>query len=307
MLTKFLKLIGKENLFYLRSKIDEALGQILPIENRRKLFWKQNSSVRQRRRLTSPARPSEKAQQIYKKVFSAAKPKTALILGATPELRDMTTEQKISKYVVADFNLDMIKNNLILCSKASMENEIWIKSDWLDLPLEKKSFDCVLGDLILGQTQNQKELLFAISKLLAPRGFFITRVHIANENLADTDINNIIESVLKKDIKNPVQKRIILLWRLRDALRDANKQSTDPDKIINALIKFSAANENDKAIIDRLEKITAIRKQRNIPYPSFTKNETEKLFAEFFSKIEIENSTGDADEEYFPIYKLGKV
>jgi len=62
------------------------------------------------RKTLPPARPSRGELRVYNQIVKSLSPqiKTALILGATPELRDLLARQKI-KISLVDFNINMIK------------------------------------------------------------------------------------------------------------------------------------------------------------------------------------------------------
>jgi len=308
MLEKFLKFLGEKRLLQARRSIDSAISRTFSLEKRRRLFWKENSTVRHRDRLVSPARPSAEAVNIYGEFLIKVNPRKVMILGSTPELRDLIREQNISNPVIADFSIEMIKNNLLLCKKADGENEIWLKSDWLDLPLEKKYFDCILGDLVIGQfiSRDQPKLISKIAELLKPGGVFITRIHETNETLKNMATNEIVKKTLENmNAGNERQKYIILLWRLRDALRDPTTGLTDPEKILRELEKFFPENELQEKVSARLKNVALKRKTRSIDYPSQTEKEVETLLKSVFASLEKKRPKSHEEEEYFPIYKLG--
>jgi len=133
------------------------------------------------RKITSPGRPTKGEIEIYRKFLQPVlKRKSAqiLILGATPELRDLLAPYKNIQVVLVDINLEMILA-MIKFMKNKNPNEIWIKADWIKAPLQENYFDAVLGDFVLQNlpANLQSQLLFKIKKILKPHGFFITRHH----------------------------------------------------------------------------------------------------------------------------------
>ena len=53
MLEKFLKFLGEKKLLQARRSIDSEISRTFSLEKRRRLFWKENSTVRHRDRLVS--------------------------------------------------------------------------------------------------------------------------------------------------------------------------------------------------------------------------------------------------------------
>lgn len=97
----------------------------------------------------APGRPSTYEIDIYedyvRKIVGRSKNKTkALVLGATPELRDMLAKYKID-VTLADINPNMFAamDQLLEYSDG---REKRILSSWLDIPLKDNLFDMILCD-----------------------------------------------------------------------------------------------------------------------------------------------------------------
>jgi len=99
---------------------------------------------------TSPSRPTKAEIAVYKKAcdkyLRGRKNTRVLIFGATPELRDLVSGYPGAQVTVADINMVMIKAMTLLTKKAKTDKEVWIKGDWIRLPLPEKHFDLILGD-----------------------------------------------------------------------------------------------------------------------------------------------------------------
>lgn len=136
---------------------------------------------------TPPGRPSQEAVRFYKKFAKDAtrglrrRPR-GLVLGATPELRDLLTEMKWEA-VMIDANMEMIEAMAALL-KRSNPDEIIVKGDWIKNPLKTGYFDVVFGDLVLANVpwNLQSALLKNVRRMLKPGGAFITKVEIGIEN-----------------------------------------------------------------------------------------------------------------------------
>lgn len=71
----------------------------------------------------------------------------ALIVGASPELRDITADFEMRTTVLAD-NLEIIESTADVMKKRN-EKERWLEGDIRSLPLRKSSFDLVMSDQIV--------------------------------------------------------------------------------------------------------------------------------------------------------------
>ncbi|MFA5051267.1 MAG: class I SAM-dependent methyltransferase [Patescibacteria group bacterium] len=147
---------------------------------------------------TPPWKPSENNIILYKKLLDRAikgiKSPKVLILGATPEIRDMLADYKNIEVTIADITMEMILAMNELVKKKNFSNEIWIKSDWLKMPLEKDYFDVIFGDYVISQLPKEliNTFLSKIKSLLKPTGRFIPRAVFFNEDTA-LDFDEIIK------------------------------------------------------------------------------------------------------------------
>ena len=174
------------------------------------VYWERTAGLWER--TPSPVRPSTGDCAIYREFLEmAGKKQNILVLGATPELRDIAAQAAGSRVHVADFSRAMLSSMTRLAEHADPDKEIWIEENWLDLALPKNSFDVILGDLILQQIPPPFEtrLLEKISSLLAPSGSFIGRFQFLDPAFSPQDAERIIAHELQKPI--PDQEKIIPL------------------------------------------------------------------------------------------------
>lgn len=119
---------------------------------------------------TSPGRPSLSEQKIYRKCIKAViknkKNARALVLGSTPELRDILAELKVET-IICDISYEMMLAMSEVIKKAKPEKEIWIKAPWEENPLPEKYFDIIVGDLVLGNVPWQVKKKFIPKEFLA--------------------------------------------------------------------------------------------------------------------------------------------
>src|SRR5690349_13869034 len=102
---------------------------------------------------TKPYRPTNDEIKKYKEWLQQISSKKdnkdvkALVLGATPELRDLLTELQFRSYFI-DINSDMISSMTQLITRKN-PNEVAVQANWLDNPLADQYFDVILGDCVI--------------------------------------------------------------------------------------------------------------------------------------------------------------
>jgi ubiquinone/menaquinone biosynthesis C-methylase UbiE len=95
-----------------------------------------------------PAKPSKNEIKFYeknlKKIQKQNKDLKVLVLGATPEFRDLLSKYKINTTIV-DVNPLSVKAMSSLLKRKNPKEKI-VFSDWLNMSFEKNSFDVVFSD-----------------------------------------------------------------------------------------------------------------------------------------------------------------
>ncbi len=156
--------------------------------------WKQIAQVWEQQ-FTVPSRPS--AAEVAKYLGwtkSVTQPKTkGLVLGATPELRDVLFECGIQVHAI-DLNLEMLLGMTELLQHAN-PNEVLIKSNWLTSPLESEYFDIVLGDAVFPNIPWETRVRFfsEIKRWLKPGGHFINRAFFVPEQKPYESVQALVE------------------------------------------------------------------------------------------------------------------
>jgi len=140
-------------------------------------------AARWRELYTAPGRPSKPDIAVYRRYIQSAcarlkrKPRT-LVLGATPELRDLLAQLK-HDVTLADINMEMI---LAMSELINPKNppETLVRADWSQTPLRTGYFDVVVGDLVIPNVTPDRRRAFTkeMHRLLKPGGAFVTRVFI---------------------------------------------------------------------------------------------------------------------------------
>jgi len=170
------------------------------------------------RKVEAPWRPSRGEIKFWEgKVKEAAKRKgaKALVLGATPEIRDMLVKYKLDVTLI---DLDpQVKRAADRLIKRRNKKEKLVKADWLKMPLPSDYFDIVIGDGNFENISLGKHNLFYrnIWRVVKPDGYVLMGrccLDFAFKN--PLSFKGLIEKYRKepKRFKN-LQNRILMLYR----------------------------------------------------------------------------------------------
>jgi SAM-dependent methyltransferase len=154
-----------------------------------------------------PSRPSPEEVNTYRKWLKTIRTKrpvqNALVLGATPELRDVLNELGFRTHSI-DINIEMM---LALNGLVTHQNpeEVLIRADWLNNPLRSDYFDVILGDAVFPNIpwDRRQDLYHEIVRILKPGGHYINRAFYA----PDTKRFQTIEAVLVAFADKPSSNR----------------------------------------------------------------------------------------------------
>jgi len=312
LIYSILKRFSNRDLLDIRKIITDILSIKLPHRERSKLFWENGNYMKNL--YISPASPSKDDLNIYKTYLTDNKQdnKKVLLLGSTPLLRNLLKELGFRNYVIADFSFIIIENSLQTLNKLKIdlntENEIWLKSGWLEMPLESESFDYIVGDMVFTQIEPNKQSLFVkkMASLLKSNGRFIGRMQICNTNSDNKDPQKIIEKMVTSEtFENTAEQRFALLYRLRNGLRNKKTQTTSPQKIVDEILRYRYENETELEFLKSVLKMISKRAEIRLPFITQTKDELENVISKEFS-LETIVTASDYASEYFPIYVLKK-
>lgn len=142
---------------------------------------------------TPPGRPSNDDIENYRlliKKYDASG--TALVLGATPELRNLLHELgfRITSLDINPHSFQYL-DKLVPESKKE-EKRI---GDWCSIPLPDESFDVILGDVPVANVPSDLQASFYrnMSRMLRPSGVFIHRAELVRAEDYENDYAKVIE------------------------------------------------------------------------------------------------------------------
>lgn len=135
---------------------------------------------------TPLTRPEQKEISVFsnhvKKIAGKKGKPKALVIGPSPEMRDVLSSHGIMSTVIAE-DLEAIESAAEYMNE-SHKNENWLEGSIFGLPLNKSTFDIVLGDHIISDARpyNSKKFYGRLRKLLKKRGFAVLRSIVFGRN-----------------------------------------------------------------------------------------------------------------------------
>ncbi len=265
---------------------------------------------------TKPYRPTQDEIDKYKnwlqQIFFKGDNKKikALVLGATPELRDLLTELNIPSYCI-DISPDMI-NFMSQLIKRKNPDEVIIKGNWLNNPLADKYFDIVLGDCVISNVMwdQRMQLLSQIKRILKPGGHFLCRTLVMPEKNSYKTLEELLEIFA---YKKPYFKTVYELFiELQMFSYDRKTHTGSFEKAKSVLEKlrktnrFLVKNNNVKEILNIYWDFWV----KTLPPRNWswaTKMQEEKQYKKYFTIKETFQAADDAYNEYYRMYLLKNI
>ncbi len=182
---------------------EEYLRDQLPLHVLTKKRKKINYDIANKwKNQSPPIRPSKYDLDVFEKVLDEkikekGKDIKVLILGSTPEFRDLINEKGLTAYV-SDYSEDNYKALSLL--KKTKGKEVFINQDWVNLKSELK-FDLIFAEASLNMVNPQgvESILKNVVSLLKSDGLFISKTwqRISKEGLSIKNILDIYRTKYK--------------------------------------------------------------------------------------------------------------
>jgi len=244
-------------------------------------------------RLAPPVRPSKADIGAYdkflKRIINSKKQPRILILGATPEIRDLSAKHR-AETTVCDINLEMIiAMGQLMKNKKASQKEIWIRASWVTGPLKHNYYDVILGDGITSNVswREANQLWKHLTQLLKPKGVFITRIcYFTSKSENNKLVNNVIKRILKK--KKPSasdfsELEITLELASYNAKTGICTNNKREQMFLKYIKNFSVSPAVTKRIFQQLIKIYPLHPVKN--WRTLSKTEKEKEAKKYFNII----------------------
>lgn len=258
------------------------------------------------RDLGSPHRPNKEEIEIYRDFLGQITPESRiLILGATPELRDLVLSLGAQSFV-ADYSHQMLAIMQALMNQNLESRETIVEKNWLDMELPKKFFMAILGDLSIRHVDSKRQslLLERMRRWLKPDGKAILRIHFTNPRHLGQSYAAILDEAWERfHQETSPQMMNILLSQLYDA---STRDYTINYRNIKAGI-HDYLLKTDIPFLYRVFLYEFLGKKIKLfskPLTSRTKESYEKLFSDFYTTEKNAHAGNYPESEHYPIYSL---
>lgn len=273
-----------------------------------KTAWQQMALV-WKKHVKPPSRPCPGQIKIWEKVLKEkieeVKNPKVLILGVTPELRDLANKYSLCS-IVCDVNLEMIKAMNELIKYKNSKEKITIRN-WLEMDFKKESFDLILGDACLNQISSQekiKKLLRKLKDFLRPNGYLLIRevVRLGQKPPVRGDWQEWFERYKEKKME---KMELVSFFKYQS---DGNLYSKSPGKLdwppvmkkLNFLYKKGKV---PKKFYLWVENVFGWKSKYLLV---FLKKDLENLFKQYFRILLLEQCQDFSFCKYMPCYLLKK-
>jgi Methyltransferase domain len=189
-----------------------------------------------------PRRPTAGDVAVYRRLAGHKLGDRVLILGVTPELRDLVAERG-TRPVVVDLSAAMHDATSRMLRRAHPASETWIEGDWCDAGLPADAFDLVLGDMVWWtmSVSDQHRLRDAIHRMLKSDGLFVGRFRFSDPARAAIDPIPVVAAYLER-LDRGVEAREIemeLLYWLYDHTADLHGRRFDRERTRALLLELA--------------------------------------------------------------------
>lgn len=211
-----------------------------------------NENARKWPLIGPPWRPSPGDIAVYRGLVGDRLPGRALLLGATPELRDLLAEHAgtMPKPCIVDMSRSMLMAMSELTRRARPEDEAWLVCDWCEAQVPEHAFDVVLADLIWWTVpvHTQAVLRDRIARLLAPGAIFVARFRCRAAERAHDDPQSVTARFLARLDAGEDEQRVRDAWlsHLYDITADGARRRMDRART-RALIEAMRDGTQDSA------------------------------------------------------------
>jgi len=254
----------------------------------------------------SPWRPSAGDIELYNKLGGEKLKGNVLVLGATPELRDLVARYG-GHITLIDISSAMIERMTSLLTYSDPRNEIWVKCDWSETPFLDSYFDLVIGDMpwwVLSVAK-QHEVRDAIARVLKSDGILITRIRMRGSERTKDDAAKIIRRYLDELEQNPSASKSIrnaMISYLQDITADAEARRINRAETKEVLLHTAASIDNP---VHKEFVAEAVLHVSDTDWTSQTRDELLKIIEKKFLLVK-EAKAADYDAEYYPIIAFNK-
>ena len=247
---------------------------------------------RQMTRKEHPATPSTSGEilGLYKKYFEKAVGKKkgvkVIVLGATPELRDMALGYGC-ELVTVDLSLEQILKMTELMKHRNQPNEIIVRCNWLCLAdiLKNQNFDLIIGDgcFVNLSLRGQKELAKVCQRLLKKDGCLLIRDAVVDLKRQKKPSSFYIKKYRQRKMKFPDLYINFCLYPKDIEIWNPKTKEFLYNNFFNKIKKLYRKKILNEKEFKKLEKFMALHTSRIV----LPKEDFEKLLKKYFKLLPV--------------------
>lgn len=269
-----------------------------------KRIWRTNARTWSHR--VPPWRPSPGDMTCYRELAGSLDAKNILIIGSTPELRDIAARGRVT---IIDICPEMVASTKKFLAVANPSHENVKISDWCDMPFKDSQFDVILGDFFwwLLSTTRQKIMGEQIARVLKHDGVLVTRVHFYEPSLLKESPGSIVRKYIAhlRDTDDSQGVAEQLAARLLDSTTDTDLERTDIARALGPLTE--ELGEYEEASVEK----TFLRKfiKNFMKRTNWTSQARDRVVSSMVGDLVLlgEKTADDYEHsELYPVLKFGK-
>jgi len=230
----------------------------------------------------------EKYYDLYTRMTAGAEEIQALVLGATPELRDIVLSY--GHYLTTvDKSWEALDAKTKLMHYKHSPHEKVVVKDWLAMDFPENFFDVILGDGVLTvlKPEEQKKLLSKLNKFLKPTGSLLLR-----EEARPAQNIKFAPDIIVNNFRTGNYNLFDLFFGLR--LHNQNYKAFDPYtqkvRLKDFLEKLGLYQRQNIITKDELKQLKGLAEE--LEHTLLSKTEIEELLHHHFSPREITHDIG---------------
>ena len=305
VIDSFLKALSLEELWVLDRALHRRVpGEALYPEHLHYAYWEKQADYWDL--VPSPVRPSRNELAAYRTFWNTIpRKKRILILGSTPELRDLAAEEEGARVYVADFSPRMMLGMSKFTRRADPLKEKWVKDNWLELAFPERFFDVVLGDLVLQQFPPELEgrFLGKVSSLVADHGVFLGRFHFLDDRVRRAGMGSIITDALAAALTDK-EKFSLIKFRVTWLSADLEKRKLDRRSASENFDEFVRAHHITHRVVRHVSEVLGANKDSYRDWAPPSEDVLTKMLGARFTISERAVAGDYPDAEYYPILAL---
>lgn len=266
--------------------------------------------------IPAPMGPWSSEMKIYQrfatKSLRGIKNPKILVLGATPQMRDIAHAFRNAEVTCVDIDVNMLfAMSSLLKNSKNVAREIWVKSNWITVPLKENYYNLILGEAVLGNVPFMlwTKFLQHLQDILKLNGFFVSRVVVTDlGGWHGKNLEEIFSYASRKRL-NFIELYFLLFYRIfgRQTREMSNLDMYKTIKKFYNKKKQRYVLEN-KYVESLLNKIAKYLPASSFQWSNSPQAFSEKYLKRYFKIIAKEFGGGESrfSAAYHPIYLLKK-